>query len=69
MVDSENSSDNYKILRISIGAIIMYLLMLTFVPDLLKTKRMCKNAGKKLPFVIKNVRDCYRLKKCVIKLF
>ena len=46
MVDSENSSDNYKTLRISIGAIIKNPVMLTFVPDLLKTKRMCKNEGR-----------------------
>ena len=38
MVDSEYSSDNYKSLRISTGAITKNLEMLRFVPDYLKTK-------------------------------
>ena len=36
--------------------------MLTFVPDCLKTKKVCKNAVKTLPFVIKYVSDCYKTK-------
>ena len=31
--------------------------MLKFVPDHLKTKKMCKNAIKKLPFVTWHVLD------------
>ena len=31
--------------------------MLKFVPDHLKTKRMCKHAVKKIPFVILYVSD------------
>ena len=51
MVESENSPDNYKTLKISIGVIIKNPEMLKFVPDDLKTKKMCKNAIKKFPFV------------------
>ena len=38
----------------------------------LETKKICKNAVKKLPFVIKFVPDPYKtqeIKKCVMKLF
>ena len=44
MVDSNNNPNNYKALKISIGA------MLRFVPDNLKPKKIRKNAIKKLPF-------------------
>ena len=57
MVVSENSNDNCKTLKISIGTIIKNPEMLTFVPDHLKTKKMCKNAIKKLPFVTWHVLD------------
>ena len=57
MVDNRNKSDNYKPLKISIGTIIKDLEMLRFVPDHLKTKKMCKNAVKKLLFIIKYVPD------------
>ena len=42
--------------------------MLRFVPDNLQAKKMCKNAFKKLPFVIKYIPDQYKTKKCGIKL-
>ena len=45
MVDSEYSPSNYKSLKISIGAIIKDLEIPRFVPDYLKTKKMCKNAA------------------------
>ena len=57
MVVSENSNDNCKTLKISIGTIIKNPEMLKFVPDHLKTKKMCKNAIKKLPFVTWHVLD------------
>ena len=34
--------------------------MLRFIPDHLKTKETCKNAVKKLPFVIRYVSDQYK---------
>ena len=52
MVDSKNSPDNYKTLKISIGTLIKYPEMIKFVPDYLKTKKVCKRAVKKLPIVI-----------------
>ena len=61
LVDSKNNPDNYKTL-IRIGAIIEDSEMLRFVPDHLKTKT-CKNAFKKLPFVMKYVTDWYKTKE------
>ena len=46
MVDSECSADDYKSSKISIGAIIKNPEMLKFVPDCLKTKRICNHAVK-----------------------
>ena len=60
MVDTEYNSDNYMSLKISIGAIIQNLEMLRLIPDHLKTKRMCKHAAKKLPFLIRYVPDQYK---------
>ena len=37
--------------------------MLRFISDHLKAKKMCKNAAKKLPFVIKYVPDQYKTQK------
>ena len=53
MVDSEYSTDNYKFLKLSIEQKVKNPQMLRSVPDHLKTKKMCKNAIKKLPFIIK----------------
>ena len=57
MVDSEYSPDKYKSLKISIGAIIKNPEIPRFVPYHLNTKKMCKHAVKKLPFVIRYVPD------------
>ena len=45
MIDSEYSPDNCKSLKLSIGAIIKNLEMLKFVPDHLKTKKMCMHTS------------------------
>ena len=47
MVDSEYSMDIYKSVEISIGTVMINLKMLKFVPDHLKTKKICKHAFKK----------------------
>ena len=61
MVDSENSSDNCKTYKISIGKIIRNPKMLQIVPDHLKTKKICRNVVKKLPFIIiMYVPDLYK---------
>ena len=52
MVDSEYSTDNYRSLEISIRAIIKNLEMLKFVPDHLKTKKICKYAVTKLLIIM-----------------
>ena len=48
--------------------------MLKFVPDYLKTKKLCKHAVKKLPYLLRYASDRYKtcdkaMCKCVIKLF
>ena len=59
MVDNE-----YKPLKISIGAIIKKSKMQKrLVPDHLKTKKICKNAARKLPFVMRYVLDRYQTQK------
>ena len=42
--------------------------MLKVFLDHLKTKKMCKHAVKKLPYLLRYVRDQKRLNKCMIKL-
>ena len=53
MAESEYSPDNYKAFKISIGN----PEMVKFISDYLKANKMCKNAVKKLPFVIMYVPD------------
>ena len=57
MADSEYSMDIYKSININIGTVMKNPEMLKFLPDHLKTKKMCK--------ILINIR----LIKCVIKLF
>ena len=57
MVDSEYITDKYKSSKISIRTIITNPEILKFVSDHLKTKKMCKHAVKKSPFVIRYVPD------------
>ena len=65
MVDN---MDIYKSLNISIRTVIKNPEMLKFVPDHLKIKKMCQQAVKKLPYILRYVLDQYKLNKCVIKL-
>ena len=46
--------DIMKSLNISIGTVMKNPEMLKFVPDHLKTKRMCKHAVEKLPYLFRN---------------
>ena len=69
MVDSKYNMDIYKSIKINIGTVIKNPELLKFVPDHLKTKKLCKHAIKELPFVLRYVPDQYRLNKCVIELF
>ena len=57
IVYSEYSPHSHKSLKMHIEAIMKNPEMLRFVPDHLKTKKMCKNAAKKLLFVITYVSD------------
>ena len=57
MVNNEYSMIIYKSVKVSIGTFIKNPEMLKFVPDPLKTKKMCKHAVKKLPFLIRYVLD------------
>ena len=47
--------DIYKSLSNSIGTVMKNSEMLKFVPDHLKTKRICKHAVKKLPYLLRYV--------------
>ena len=57
MVDRKNNPNNSRTLELSIATIIKDLELLKFVTDHLKAKNICKNVVKKLPFIIKCVRD------------
>ena len=46
MVDSGYSTDDYKSPKISIRKIMKNPELLKFIPDQLKTKKMCKHAVK-----------------------
>ena len=63
-----DSMDNYTSLNISIVTVTKNPEMLKFVLDHLKTKRMCRHAVKKLPYLLRYVPDQYNINKCVIKL-
>ena len=65
MVDSEYRRDNIKALKITIGAIIQNPEMLWFVPDHFKTKKMSKNAVKKLRFVLRYFSDHYKTQRII----
>ena len=52
--------DIYKYLNISIGIVMENPEMLKFVPDHLKTKKMCKHAVKKLPYLLSSLPDQYK---------
>ena len=57
MVDSEYSSNIDKSLNVNIGIVMRNPKMLKFVPDHLKTKKMCKHAVKILPYLLRYVSD------------
>ena len=60
MVDSEHNMIIYKSIKISTGAVMNNLEIVKFVPDHLKTKKICEHAVKKIPFVIQHVLDRYK---------
>ena len=49
MVDCKCITDNYKVLKASMKALIKNPEMKKIVSDYLKTKKMCKNAFKNCP--------------------
>ena len=60
MVDSGYSMDIYKSVKMNTGIGMRNPEMLKFVPDHLKTKKMCKHAVKKLPYPLRYVSDQYK---------
>ena len=52
--------DVYKSLNVSIGTVMKNPEILKFVPDHLKTTKMCKRAVKKLPYLLRYVPDQYK---------
>ena len=63
MIGSECSPDNYKSLKTRIRSIIKNPEILKFIADHLNTKKMRRNALKKLPFATRFVPDQYRAQK------
>ena len=57
----------YKSLNICIGTVMKNTEMLKFVPDHLKTEKVCRHAVKKLPYLIRYVTDQCKITKCVKK--
>ena len=69
MFDSEYNTSIYKSFNINIGTVVRNPEMLKFVPDYLKTIKICKHAVTTLPFVIRYVPDRYKTHQMVIKPF
>ena len=65
MVDS---MDIYKSLNINIGTIMKNPEILKFVPDHLKTKKMCKHAVKKLHYLLIYVPERYKTQQICDKV-
>ena len=61
--------DIYKSLNISIGTVIRIPKISIFVPDHLKTKKMCKHALTKLPSVRRYFPDRYKTQQMCDSLF
>ena len=53
-------TDVYKSLNISIGTVMKNPEMIKFVPDHLKTKKMCKHAVKKLSYLLRYLLYQYK---------
>ena len=60
MVDCEYCMGTYKSVKISIGTVMRNSKRLKFVPDHLKTRKMCKHAVKQLPYLLRYVPDQYK---------
>ena len=69
MVDREYNMDIYKSVKINVEIEMRNPEMLKLVPNHLKTKKMCKHAVIKLPFITSMFPINIRLNKCVAKLF
>ena len=65
MVDS---MDIYKSLNINIGTIMKNPEILKFVPDHLKTKKMCTHAVKKLHYLLIYVPERYKTQQICDKV-
>ena len=52
--------DIYKSLNINISTVMKNPNMLKFVPDHLKTKKICRRADKKLSYLLSHVPDQYK---------
>ena len=63
-----DSTGNYKSWKINIGVVIKNAEMFKFLPDYLKTKKICKHAVEKLSFPIRNVSDQYNSQQMCDKI-
>ena len=55
-----HSTDIYKSLNINMGTASKNTEILKFVPDHLKTKKMCKHPGKNLVYLLRDVPNLYK---------
>ena len=60
--------DVYKSIRISTVTVMKNPEMLKFVPDHLKTKKLCKHAVKKLSYLLRYVHDQYKTQQMYDKV-
>ena len=60
MVDGKYSTDTYKSILISIGTIIRNSEILNLFLIILKLKKICKHAVKKLPYLLRYVPDQHK---------
>ena len=58
----------YKSLNIIIVTVMKNPEMLKFVPDHLKTKRMCKHAVKQLRYLLRYFPDQYKIQQMIMQL-
>ena len=60
MVHGEYCMGTYKSVKIIIGTVMRNSKRLKFVPDHLKTRKVCKHAVKQLPYLLRYVPDQYK---------
>ena len=63
-----DSMDIYKSLNINLGTVMKIPEILKYVPDHLKTKKLCKHAVKKLRYLSRYVPEQYKTQQICDKV-